>query len=51
MFTLNQGLIDEYYDTVQAALRIDLRREPSHEEIMEIVNKLLDKCKKQELYV
>lgn len=41
---LNKGIIDEYYETVQSALRIDLKREPTEEEIMEVVNKLIKKC-------
>ena len=41
----HQGLIHEYYDVVRDALRIDLKREPTENEIMEIVNKLINKCK------
>lgn len=42
----HKGLINEYYEVVKEALRVELKREPSHEEIMEIVNKLIAKyCK------
>jgi hypothetical protein len=41
----HKGLINEYYDTARDALRIELRREPTHEEVMEIVNKLILKYK------
>lgn len=41
----NQGILNEYYDVFKDALRIDLGREPTHEEIMEHVKKIDDKCK------
>ena len=34
-------MINEYYDVVKDALRVDLKREPTHEEVMEIVNKII----------
>ena len=34
---MNQGMISEYYDIVQSALRVDLNREPTHDEIMKVV--------------
>lgn len=40
----NQGIIHEYYDVFQQALRIDLGREPTHEEIMYHVNQILRNC-------
>lgn len=43
MKEVNKGLVEEYYDTVKQALKVDLKREPTHEEIMEIVNKLVKK--------
>lgn len=45
MFNKNQGLINEYYDTVRDALRVELKREPTEHEIMEIVNRLILKTK------
>lgn len=43
MYT-NRGIINEYYDTVKDALRIELKREPTEEEIMEVVNKFIKRC-------
>lgn len=40
----NQGILHEYYDVFQQALRIDLGREPTHEEIMYHINQILRKC-------
>lgn len=41
----HQGLINEYYETIKDALRVSLKREPTHEEVMEVVNKLIEKYK------
>ena len=40
----NQGILHEYYDVFQQAFRVALGREPTHEEIMSHVNKILRKC-------
>lgn len=40
----NQGILHEYYDVFQQALRIEFGREPTHEEIMYHVNQILRKC-------
>jgi hypothetical protein len=39
---INPGMISEYYDTVYAALSHELRREPSHTEVMEIVLRIIE---------
>lgn len=36
-------MISEYYDVVRDALRIDLEREPSHSEIMEVVMSIVNR--------
>ena len=41
----NQGILHEYYEVFQQALRIELKREPTHEEIMYHVNLILNKHK------
>jgi len=40
----NQGILNEYYDVFKQALRQELGREPTHEEIMYHVNIIKDKC-------
>ncbi len=40
----NQGILHEYYEVFQQALRIELGREPTHEEVMYHVNLIKDKC-------
>lgn len=40
---MNQGLIDEYYSIFKDALKVELGREPTHEEIMYHVNLILGK--------
>ena len=40
----NQGILHEYYDVFQQALRIELGREPTHEEIMEHVKQIQANC-------
>lgn len=40
----NQGILHEYYEVFQQALRIELGREPTHDEIMYHVNLIKDKC-------
>jgi hypothetical protein len=39
------GIIAEYYEVFKIALRSDLKREPTEEEIMEKVNLIIAKCK------
>jgi hypothetical protein len=36
-------MISEYYDTVRDALTIELSREPTHSEIMEIVLNIINR--------
>jgi hypothetical protein len=31
---------NEYYDIIKDALRVELKREPTHEEILEILNNI-----------
>lgn len=38
-----EGIITEYYDEVRDALRVELKREPTHSEVMEKVVKIIDK--------
>ena len=40
----NQGILHEYYEEYRQALRIELNREPTHEEIMYHVNQILRNC-------
>ena len=40
---MSQGMISEYYDVVKEALRIDLDREPTHAEIMEVVMNIVNR--------
>lgn len=39
----NQGILHEYYDVFQQALKLELGREPTHEEIMYHVNLIIEK--------
>jgi hypothetical protein len=45
---MNQGMISEYFDIVREALKIELDREPSHQEIMEIVYSIISNHIKRE---
>lgn len=40
---MSNGMIAEYYDSVRDALRIELSREPGHQEIMEVVMNIINK--------
>ncbi len=41
----NQGILHEYYDVFQQALKLELGREPTHEEIMYHVNLIKEQCR------
>ena len=40
----NQGILHEYYEEYRQALRIELNREPTHDEIMYHINQILRNC-------
>jgi hypothetical protein len=37
---MNQGWINEYYDVIESALRVELNRQPTEEEILEILENI-----------
>ena len=43
MTTYVDGFVEEYYDVAKAALKIELGRAPTHEEVMEVVYALIKK--------